>query len=218
MTIHTVSSNDSVPKFDTNFSIVGSYTTRGRALDECVQYILDRLRVRDDLAYCMAHDENHPEAAEFFSKRRTKDDWGYVVKRGKNEALREHLRDEIAGQGCYYAYCQYGGDDYSFHFDVDENDVEGELWHTVTWGSSDCEDPDFTTPYPEDFTSEETAVETFLGYVKDLYRQHHMKWSDEFVRWVKSQLKDDGKVQVDLNDGCCVSCVLYRDDAKNIKE
>lgn len=218
MTVYTVSSNDSVPKFDTNFNIVGSYTTRGRALDECVQYILDRLQTRDDLAYCMAHDENHPEAEEFFSKRKTEDDWGFVVKRGKREALREHIRDELAGQGCYYAYCQYGGDDYSFHFDVDENDVEGELWHTVTWGDSDCEDPEFTTPYPETFTSQETAVETFIGYVKDLYKEHCMKWSDEFIRSVRKSLVEDGKVQVDLNDGCCVSCVLYHDDAKNIKE
>ena len=101
---------------------------------------------------------------------------------------------------------------------MDENQVEGELWHTVTWGDSDCEDPEFTTPYPETFTSEETAVQTFLDYVKDLFRGHHMKWSDEFVRTVKASLKDDGKVQVDLNDGCCVSCVLYHDDAKNIKE
>jgi len=218
MTVYTVSSNDSVPKFDTNFSIVGSYTTRGRALDECVQYILDRLRTRDDLAYCMAHDENHPEAEEFFGKRKTKDDWGFAVKRGRREALREHLRDELAGQGCYYAYCQYGGDDYSFHFDVDENDVEGELWHTVTWGDSDCEDPEFTTPWPEAFASEEKAIESFYRYALDLKRDREMPVSEGFRSFVYESLRKDGKCQVDLADGCCVSCVLYHDDAKNIKE
>lgn len=218
MTVWTVSSNDSVPRFDTNFNIVGSYTTRGRALDECVQYILDRLRLRDDLGYCLAHDENHPEAPEFFRERKSKDAWGFVIKRGKYEEFRDYLRDELAGQGCYYAYCTFGGDDYSFHFDVDENDVEGDLWHTVTWGDSDNEDPEFTTPWPEDFTSQETAVETFVGYVKDLYKEHCMKWSDEFIRNVRKSLVEDGKVQVDLNDGCCVSCVLYHDDAKNVRE
>ena len=88
----------------------------------------------------------------------------------------------------------------------------------MTWGDSDCEDPEFTTPWPEDFTSQETAVETFVGYVKDLYKEHCMKWSDEFIRGVRKSLVEDGRVQVDLNDGCCVSCVLYHDDAKNIKE
>ena len=137
------------------------------------------------------------------------------MRRGCKLKLMAYLRDVLGGDGCYYV-CTPNGD--SFHFNVDENELKGELWHTVTWGDSDCEDPEFTTPYPEAFTSEETAVQTFLDYVKDLYRQHHMKWSDEFVRTVKASLKDDGKVQVDLNDGCSVSCVLYHDDAKNIKE
>jgi hypothetical protein len=217
MTVYTVSSCDEHPKFGDNRCTIGSYTTRGRALDECVGYIMERLRVRDDLAFCMANDENHPEAKEFFSGRDSRSD-SWRVKRGKMTALREFLRDKLAGDGCYYACLDAGMGWISFHFDVDENDVEGDLWHTVTWGDSDCEDPEFTTPYPETFTSQETAVETFVGYVKDLYKSHCMKWSDEFIRNVRKSLVEDGKVQVDLNDGCCVSCVLYHDDAKNIKE
>ena len=217
MTVYTVSSCDEHPKFGDNRCTIGSYTTRGKALDECVDYIMERLRVRDDLAFCMANDENHPEAKEFFSGRDSRSD-NWRVKRGKATALEEYLRDKLAGDGCYYACLDAGMGWISFHFDVDENDVEGDLWHTVTWGDSDCEDPEFTTPYPEAFTSQETAVETFVGYVKDLYKEHCMKWSDELVRTIKASLKDDGKVQVDLNDGCCVSCVLYHDDAKNIKE
>ena len=211
MTVYTVMSVDDLVRESASHCVIGSYTARGRAIEECVRYIIERFGIRDDFASSMANDENHPEAKEFFSRRR---DGQYVIARGCVAKLMEFIKDELGSQGCYYVYDGLN----SWHFDVDENDVEGELWHTVTWGSSDCEDPDFTTPYPEAFTSEETAVETFLGYVKDLYRQHHMKWSDEFVRWVKSQLKDDGKVQVDLNDGCCVSCVLRHGDAKNIKE
>ena len=217
MTVYTVSSYDDHPKFGDNRCTIGSYTTRGKALDECVDYIMERLRVRDDLAFCMANDENHPEAKEFFSGHSDRSD-NWRVKRGKVTALREFLRDRLGSDGYYYACLDAGMGWISFHFDVDENDVEGELWHTVTWGDSDCEDPNFTTPWPEAFTSRETAVETFVGYVKDLYKEHCMKWSDEFIRTVKASLKDDGKVQVDLNDGCCVSCVLYHDDAKNIKE
>lgn len=211
MTIYTVTSTDDLWSEPLDRCVAGSYTSRGRAIKECAEYIFERFGLRDDLAYSMANDENHPEAKEFFSERR---DGKYVIARGCIAKLMEFIKDELGGQGCYYV-CDGQN---SWHFDIDENDVEGELWHTVTWGDSDCEDPEFTTPYPEAFTSEETAVKTFLDYVKDLFRGHHMKWSDELVRTIKASLKDDGKVQVDLNDGCCVSCVLYHDDAKNIKE
>jgi len=211
MTIYTVTSTDDLWSEPLDRCVAGSYTSRGRAIEECARYVFERFGLRDDFACSMANDENHPEAKEFFSRRR---DGKYVIARGCIAKLMEFIKDELGGQGCYYV-CDGQN---SWHFDIDENDVEGELWHTVTWGDSDCEDPEFTTPYPETFTSEETAVQTFLDYVKDLFRGHHMKWSDEFVRTVKASLKDDGKVQVDLNDGCCVSCVLYHDDAKNIKE
>lgn len=216
MKVYTVSSLDDHPKFGTEHLVVGTFTARGRALDECVGYIMERLRVRDDLAYCMAHDENHLEAAEFFSDRGKGGFWH--VKRGKDKALREFLRDELGGQGCYYAVSDCGMGWISFHFDVDENDVEGELWHTVTWGDSDCEDPEFTTPYPEAFTSEEKAIETFYRYALDMKRQYEEEVSEGFKPFVYDALRKRGKCQVDLADGCCVSCVLYHDDAKNIKE
>lgn len=217
MKIYTVSSMDDHPKLGTDRCMVGSFTTRGRALDECTDYIMERLRVRDDLAFCMANDEYHTEAKKFFSGSDDRSD-NWHVKRGKSEALREFLRDALGGDGCYYAYTDAGMGSLSFHFDIDENDVEGDLWHTVTWGDSDSDDPEFTTPWPEAFTSQETAVETFVGYVKDLYRSHHMKWSDELLRDVRGSLINGGKVQVNLNDGSSVNCVMYSGDVKNVKE
>lgn len=211
MTVYTVTSTDDLWSEPLDRCVTGSYTSRGRAIEECTEYIFERFGLRDDLAYSMAHDENHPEAKEFFSERR---DGKYVIARGCIAKLMEFIKDELGGQGCYYVY---DGRD-SWHFDVDENDVEGELWHTVTWGDSDSEDPDFTTPWPEAFTSKETAVETFIGYVKDLYRSCCMKWTDKFLRETRKSFDKDGKVKVDLNDGASVSCVLYHDDAKNIKE
>lgn len=213
MTIYTVTSTDDSMCEPLDRRVIGSFTTRGRALDECADYIMERIGTRGEFAWSAAHDENHPEAARFFSERRK--DGDTVVRRGCVKKLREFLRDELGSQNCYYIEDKI---DDSWHFDIDKNDVEGELWHTVTWGDGDCEDLEFATPHPEAFTSEETAVQTFLDYVKDLYRQRHMKWSDEFVRTVKAFLKDDGQVQVDLNNGCSVSCVLCHDDAKNIKE
>ena len=212
MTIYTVVSCDDLARESPDRCVCGSYTTRGRAIDECVQYIMERLGVRDDLAWSMANDENHPEAKEFFSRRRK--DGITVVRRGCEGRLRKLLRDELGGRGCYYVHDGMN----SWYFDIVENGVEGELWHTVTWGDSDCEDPEFTTPWPGAFTSEEAAVEAFIDYVKGLYRDNHMKWPDKLIRETRDSLKEDGRAQVDLHDGCCVSCVLYRDNTTNIKD
>ena len=211
MTIYSVTSTDDLAREPMDRCLIGSYTSRGRAIDECVQYVMERLELRVDLAWSMAHDENHPEAAKFFSERRK--DGATVIRRGCVGKLREHLRDIIGGEGGYVAY---DGSN-SWHFDVDENDLVGDAWTTVTWGDSDCEDPEFTTPKPETFTSKETAVKAFVDYARVLFKAHGLRFI-EVENAIRKSLDEDGRVQVDLSDGCCVSCVLYHDDAKNIKE
>lgn len=212
MNIYTVSSDDDCDN-GVDHNVVGSYTTRGGALDACVEYIMWRLTMRDDLAYAMSRDENHPAAEQFFATNRTT--WETHVRRGCKLKLMAYLRDVLGGDGCYYV-CTPNGD--SFHFNVDENELKGDLWHTVTWGDSDNEDPEFTTPWPEAFTSEESAIESFYRYALDLKRDRETPVSEGFRSFVYESLRKEGKCQVDLADGCCVSCVLYRDDAKNIKE
>ena len=213
MTIYTVTSTDDLEMEPLDRCVAGSYTTRGQALDECVKYILERIGLRDDLAYSMAHDENHPEAAEFFSERRK--DGRTVVRKGCLARLKAFLRDELGGQGCYYVYDGMS----SWHFDVDENDVEGPLWTTVTWGGSDTEDPEFTTPFPETFVSQEKAIENFYRYALDLRKQYcGGKVPDGFKQRVYDSLRNDGRCQVDLDDGCCVSCVLYSTPADGIRQ
>lgn len=210
MTVYTVTSTDDLWSEPLDRCVAGSYTSRGRAIEECAKYIFERFGLRDDFACSMANDENHPEAKEFFSKRR---DGKYVVARGCIAKLMEFIKDELGGQGCYYV-CDGQN---SWHFDIDENDVEGELWHTVTWGDSDCEDPEFTTPWPEEFTSEEKAIQSFYHYAVDLLKSNEVPVSEGFKSFVYDSLRKDGKCQVDLRDGCCVNCVLYHDDAKNVK-
>ena len=212
MTVYTVQSIDDLKCEPFAKCIIGSYTSRGRALDECVGYIMERIKTRMDLARSMTHDYYHPEVYKFFVE--SPNDGVTVVRRGCVRKLREFLRDELGEHSCYYVW----DGESNWFFDIDENDVVGELWHTVTWGDSDCEDPQFTTPWPETFTSQESAIESFIDYVKDFYRSRFMKGSDRFLREARKALKKDGKVQVDLNDGCSVSCVLYRDDANNVKE
>ena len=211
MTIYTVLSIDDLAIGPIHHCTIGSYTTRGSAIDECVNYIMERIGIRDDFAWSMAHDQNHPEAREFFSERRK--GGATVVRRGCSRKLREFLRDEVGGQGCYYVY---DGHD-SWHFDIDENEVAGEYWHTVTWGDSDCEDPEFTTPWPEAFVDRESAMKEFYDYACSLKKGHGEKISEDFKSFVFDSLIKDGMCQVDLGDGCAVSCVIYHDDLKNVK-
>lgn len=211
MTVYTVTSLDDLARCAMDRCTVGSYTTRGKALDEAVGYLVGRLDLRDDLAYSMAHDENHPETAELFCEGR---DGVWKLRRDSKRKLKDYVREELGGQGCYYIY---DGNNV-WHLDIDENDVVGELWTTVTWGDSDCEDPEFTTPWPETFTSEEKAIESFYRYALDLKHDRGTPVSEGFRSFVYESLRNEGKCQVDLSDGCCVSCVLYHTDAKNIKE
>lgn len=214
MTVYTVSSTDALTSEPLSTLVVGTYTTRGKALDECVAYIMERIERRQDLAWSMLDDKNHPEAGKFFVAHK---DGTVGVRKGYVNKLKAFIRDELGGTGCYYVY---DGIDRSWHFDVDENGVEGELWHTVTWGDSDCEDPEFTTPWPEAFTSEETAVKTFLDYVDDLVRERSggdFGLAEDARQRIRKELEDNGRSQFNLSDGCCVSCVLYHSDAINIK-
>jgi hypothetical protein len=210
MTIWTVSAIDNEDNFRPVLNICGSYTTRGIALDKCVEWILERFGHVPRLAHAMANNKASVIPGIMFEERNGK----VVVAKGCRHKIEDLLRDELGAQGFY---CASDGEN-EYIFCVDENDVEGIVWQTVTWGDSDTEGPEFTTPWPEMFTSEETAVETFIDYVKDLYRSHHMRWSDRFLRETRKSLKDDGKVQVDLNDGTSVSCVLYSCGGENVKE
>lgn len=212
MTIYSVTSTDDIMYEPMARCLIGSYTSRGRAVDECVKYVMERLELRFDFAYSLAHDENHPEAAKFFSKRGK--DGVMVVRRGCVGKLEEHLRGVIGGEGCYVAY---DGKD-SWHFDVDENDLVGDAWATVTWGDSDCEDLGFTTPTPEVFSSEETAVKSFVDRVRDLCRSRGERFTSDMEKYIRAQLKAFNQVKVDLDDGCAVNCVLWHDDMKTVKE
>ena len=213
MKIYTVTSTDDIEREPLSRCVAGSYTSRGLALDECVKYIVERLEIRGDLAQSMANDENHPEAKKFFSEYR-KDGSTFVrIRRGFLDKLKALIRDELGCQGCYYVYDGYR----SWHFDIDENDVEGELWTTVTWGDSDTEDVEFATPFPEIFTSEDDAIRNFYLYALDLKKNYGSEVSEGFKEFVYDMLRNDGRCQVDLCDGCSVSCVLYSTPAGGVK-
>ena len=205
MTVYTVSSTDDLMSEPISTLVVGTYTTRGRAIDECVDYIMERLENRQEFAWAMLNDENHPDARKFLLKRK---DGTIGVRKGCLNKLKGFIRDELGGTGCYYVY---DGCDRVWHFDVNENDICGDAWSLVTWGSSDVEDPDFTTPFPELFTDEDKAVANAVKYAKDLMDSHGYNASerDSIAKFVGEDLKANGQARFDLDDGAAVHWVLY---------
>ena len=205
MTVYTVSSTDDLMSEPLSTLVVGTYTTRGRALDECVAYIMERLGNRQDFAWSMMNDENHPEAGKFFIEHK---DGTVGVRKGCLGKLKEFIRDELGGTGCYYVY---DGGDRVWHFDVDENDLCGDAWTLVTWGDCDHEDPEFTTPFPELFTDEEKAVANAVKYARDLMTQHGFRKADQerIVGYMRQAFTGVGQARIDLDDGTAIHWVIH---------
>lgn len=205
MTVYTVTSTDDLMSSPLDTNVEGSYTTRGAALDACVAYIFWRMELRDDLVWAMAHDENHPEARRFFVEHR---DGTTGVRKGCVNKLKEFVRDVLGGDGNYNVY---DGADFTMHFEVQESELKGDAWSLVTWGDSDIEDPDFTTPFPELFTDEDKAVANAVQYAKDLMDSHDFgpEDQDRNILYLKDALREDGQARLDLNDGTAVHWVLY---------
>ena len=111
--IYTVSSHDDCDA-GLDHCVAGSYRTLDRAVEECVNYIFERLDARHDLAWGMANDENHEDAGKFFGN----DEDGYYCVNDE-AGLRDYLRNELGSQRCYYVF----DGNFTYRFDIDENDL-----------------------------------------------------------------------------------------------
>lgn len=67
--IHTVSSVDIETGEPVQTNTIGSFTDRGDAIRECVDYIVERLKLRPDIRYALMHDENHDQIMALVSAR-----------------------------------------------------------------------------------------------------------------------------------------------------
>ena len=212
MTVYTVTSTDDMMSEPLQHLVVGSYTSRGLALDECAAYMLERVGRNPDIAWMASRDENHPDASRFFEED---EDGCTVVAHGKGEELRAYLRDALAGEGCYYVY---DGADGTWHVDIDENDVEGGMWFVVTCGESNVRrDDGFTRPWPEAYASEEAALCAVVAYLRDLLESYGEEIPDDFETEVRKALLDGKAYHLDLGDDVAMNAVLYHSDARNIK-
>ena len=211
MTIYTVNSCD-LPfggREPLPLNCAGSYTSRAAAEEALADYVMERLRLgRDDLAKSMYWDVNHPGARKFLIVR---PNHGSGVRHGCLGKLRALILEAAKRDGRYYVNDGHGGE---WLFDIAENRLSGEMLALVTWGDSDVEDPEFTTPWPKLFTTEEQALADAESYARDHMRSRGLDkgWQDRVVAYLRGALADDngnGEARIDLDDGTALHWVLY---------
>lgn len=189
LTTYVVTSVDDSEDNGSDRLVVGVYTKRGKALDEAVKYIMQRLEVRDDLAHCMADDDNHPEAAKFFVED---PESGYdVVNKAVEKEFKAYLRDMLGGECCYIAV---NGHD-MFRFDIDEVGVEGDVrLHTVVCMVVGTDD---NTPEPRTFLEEREMYSHIREEISDYWRDKRGEEIDrKTLNGFVSALKDFGSAQI----------------------
>lgn len=113
-------------------------------------------------------------------------------------ALREYVKDELGGQGCYRIE---RNDDVegTYLFSVDENDVESrhglQTWTCLTSGTGG--DAEFNSPFPEVFLTYEQAEACALKDYKLWYELAMKRWPDEkTVKAFCGMLSGDGRAEL----------------------
>ena len=113
--IYTVSSVDVQTDEPVGTCLTGSFTSRKGAIRECVDYILERCRLRADIRYALMHDNNHDQVLDIVSAKsgcdkkliekkfefrpyRTR---GWGMPHEVEDALSEYLFHEIELYGVY---------------------------------------------------------------------------------------------------------------------
>ena len=213
-TIYTVSSIDDTVDDPMDFDVIGSYVSRGAAIRECANYILDRMQWRPDIRDAVLYDENHRNLLDAL-KEQFNMEWVERVLSypdtdfswEENESyqdlrqfLFDYFVDEIGGQACYIIYSSTYG---TFRFDVTENDVEGvgDAWTCITSGKSDNDDEEFEQPFPEVFLSHAEALKCALddlaGYLDGTGPRH----IQTILKDARLELTRHGNFSYEL-DGC----------------
>ena len=194
MDIYTVTSRDELDMEPSEQCVAGSWLSRGDALRECAEYVMERARIRPgDIGHMLRHDELHPD----------------FPKRGRGRQM-AYILDELGQQGCYHVYCEGYG---SVRFDVDENGVSGDLWTLVTWGGGGFKDP-----FPETFTSVDSALEAAKGRLAELMGGSSPgKVANAKKRIVKG-LVESGRAGFWLDDGDTVHWSLRRFGACEVRD
>lgn len=132
MEIYTVvCSEDSLSNPCTNL-VCGSYITRERAVEACVEKIMDSIENRCDVAYGVFHDSNHERLKEEILSVCDNDEADLYFCRDCKECelpekvwdvVHMYLAEEVKSTGAYYVYVSTG--DYEeFRFEIVKNNLK----------------------------------------------------------------------------------------------
>lgn len=213
LTVYTVSSIDKMSDDPLDFDVIGSFASRGVAIRECADYILERIQLRPDIRYAVLSDEEHSDLRDSLKKQFNMEWVERVLSYSdadfsweENESyqdlrkfLFDYFVDEIGGGSCYIMYCPTYG---TFRFDVTENDVEGvqDAWTCITSGDNDGHDEQFEQPFPEVFLSEKEAVKCAIDDLKGYLDDADPKYIKEVLKEAKDGFRRHGKYSYTLND------------------
>jgi len=216
LTVYTVSYGTSYLSSGTTHTVTGSYFSRGDAIRECADLILDKLEVFPQMRTSFLEGKNNfaKEALES-SSAEEKDIAGFFknnlvvgldMPRKVRSALRPYLIEVLGENSCYVMkrFSSSQKDELSeIRFDIDENDVECksgmELWTCVTSGVDHEEhDPEWEQAYPEVFLSEGDAVDCAM---KDIWAC--LDGNDKasaIMQEAADKLESDGFFEYELDD------------------
>lgn len=189
MTIYTVTYLASVGCTVVRDMVVGSYISRGDALDACVNKIIERFGEDAQFMFDFSHDENHDEVNGMFGGDET------VL----NESIVKYIRDDVGGNGCYYVSCWNN----IYYFDVDESELKGQLFNLVMWRDID------SAPRPELFLTKEAAVNGFVEYAVSTFKYAGVEIPGDLRERVSDDIDRNWGCSVYVNDDVTVNCALY---------
>lgn len=196
MTIYTVTYLVSVEGMVSMDAVVGSYISRGDAIDACVNKIVEMFGENDQFMLDFSHDENHEEVNGMFGE----------VDDVLNERIVKYIRDEVGGEGGYYVSCINN----LYHFDVEESELKGQLFNLVMWRDIDCElMPELPMPRPELFLTKESAVKGFVEYAAIAFKYAGVDIPEDIRETVSADIDRNWACSICVNDSLTVNCALY---------
>lgn len=132
MEIYTVTRTEDTSAMPCNTEIEGSYTTRERAVEACVESIMQKVESRCDIAYGLFHDANHERLREEILSVCDEDEADLYFCRNCKECdlpekvvdiIQSYVTGEVRSVGGYYIYVSSRDYD-EFRFEIIKNNLE----------------------------------------------------------------------------------------------
>lgn len=201
MKIYTVSHAEQSPL---DHKVDAAFPTRKAAVAYALRLMLERLD------YCDAFRSALVMVPEIRMKT------GADAKNLRRDSVLEWIRSMLGSVGRIDVKDNSTGR--RFSYSVTETNLTGPMWVTITKGDGDTEDLEFTTPWPDMYASEKTAVADAAGYISDMREESGApRLEGDALSYFETTLRSKGGYTADLPDGRSVSVVLYKTDFGNVR-